>query len=928
MKETKADNSNEIKRPQRRFTKVNNIVSIDSISEKNEESSTSTAKNQKLQSKNVLKNRMISPETTKLGNSLNISLRKIKRQTLEPDSNNNKKLKPFRRKESKKKFDMNILKRISFQQNNSLNFYNNIKTRDIFRKRESIKKYDDISTNNQKSLDFSSKNYVNISRSESFVDNKYFSSKKLKYTTLTPNKANFKGQKNMQSSNIFEKLKNSVMFEKSEKLMIRLKICYAFLSIFSLGSIILEITDVILYNKMSDDYLKNNHNILSSNAIETNIFKLIEKRTISSRENSIRIFNLIFSLLCVFFLLLIQYIKINFNHQSKKKKRYNYIMNYNSFIHKKKRNQIKLNSREVNNNDNHIKLILNEDDNNNYEKKSEIILLAINCVISIIFFPPKVNKIFIGRQHNIIYVYSLNSLFLIVSILKTINIYRAVFYLIPFNNLLYTTICRSNMVKMDFKFMFKFILNMYPFAFIILNFIFIGILVSILIYCVEYFSIDVNNKLINNKGINDLKDFYSEITLYCFFVLKNIHGNIKTNTILGSVILLVGGTLGMLISSYFIYYVNLLIEFQPEEKQAYGKLVKLLNPSNNEHKAANLIKVFLLMKKIYIDNKNIRDEYKLKKENNFKNTNNKNMNNFNFGMNESIDSLTNMSQNNEYKDKKKFMKFLCSEFILKAKLINECKNFKNNLLIARNNSLSFNDVLKTLGEKMNANLTQLNNKIEVLIQNDQKFINFMKFQESSLKNVRNLVRIQDNIINYLIERNNEAEMIYFRENREKQEKFLNALKNIGNNSGIPKMKSFAYGPFGFNKKFNYEKGLANLEHKHEKAKAKNKFLINSDNNKKFSLKRMRSSIVVNNSNLTIPVTQNKPLYSSKSNVLKVKQPVQRIKSLDERSLFVSKERKKINKLKKEDMDQVVTRKYSDKSLKTQLISKIKGKMDK
>ena len=108
------------------------------------------------------------------------------------------------------------------------------------------------------------------------------------------------------------------------------------------------------------------------------------------------------------------------------------------------------------------------------------------------------------------------------------------------------------MVKMDFKFMFKFILNMYPFAFIFLNFIFIGLLVSILIYCVEYFSIDINNKLVNNKGINNLKDFYTEITLYCFFVFKNVHGNIKTNTILGSLILLVGGTLGLLISSYFI----------------------------------------------------------------------------------------------------------------------------------------------------------------------------------------------------------------------------------------------------------------------------------------------------------------------------------------------------------------------------------------
>ena len=870
---------------------------------------------------------MISSEVSKLAKNLNITIKKSKRQTLDPDCNNSKKLKPFRRKESNKKFDMNILKRISFQQNNYLNFYNNIKAKDILRKRESIKKYDDISTNKQKSMEFSTKQNVNMSRSESFLDNKYFSSKKLKLALLTPNNANFKGQKNMQSSNIFEKLKNSVMFEKTENLIFRLKICYAFLSLFSLMSIILEITDVILYNKKSDEYLKEKYNIQTSDTTEIQIYKLIEERPISAKENIIRIFNLIFSLFCVFFLLLIQYEKINFNQESKRKKRYNYYMNYNSFIHQKKRNQPKINNREVNNNDNHIKLILNEDINNNYVKKSEIILLVINCIISLIFFPPKINKVFIGKQHNIIYVYSLNSLFLIVSIFKVINIYKAVFYLIPFNDLLYITICRSNMVKMDFKFMFKFILNMYPFAFIFLNFIFIGLLVSILIYCVEYFSIDINNKLVNNKGINNLKDFYSEITLYCFFVFKNIHGNIKTNTILGSLILLVGGTLGLLISSYFIFYVNQLIEFQPEEKQAYGKLVKLLNPSNKENKAANLIKVFLLMKKIYIDNKNIRDEYKLKKENNFKNTNNKNVNNFNFGMNESIDSLTNMSQSNEYKDKKKFLRFLCSEFLLKAKLINECKNFKNNLLIARNNSLSFNDVLKTLGEKMNANLTQLNNKIEVLIQNDQKFINFMKFQESSLKNVRNLVRIQDNIINYLIERNNEAELIYFRENKEKQEKFLNALKNIGSNSGIQKMKSL--GPFGFNMKFHPEKGLANTgnKHEHDKNKVKNKFLL-SYGYKKLSLKKMKSSFVQNDPVLDIPVNANQKIYNSKSNILQVKKRIPRIKSLDDRTLIASKERKKIYKINNDLISKTVKRKHSDKLLKGQLVNKIKEILDK
>ena len=920
MKENNKQNISIDKKPQK-LNKTNNMVSIDSISEKNEESSNSTIKNNVLQSSSMLKQKIIKAEVSKDANALNNSIKKSKRQTLDAEYNS-KKFRAMKRKNSRKKSELTALKRISFQQNNSLNFYNNLKTREFLRKKSSLKKLDEIS-NNQKSMDISSRKNINISRTESYLDNKYFSNKKLKYTALTPNKLNFKGMKNMHSSNLFEKLKNSVMFEKSENLMFRIKVCYAFLSVFSFVSILLEIIDVILYQKRSDEFLKQN-NIDTNNETDIQTYYLIEKRKITKRENTIRIFNMIFSLLCVFCLLLIYYIKITFNQNSRKKKRYNYYMNYNTYSHKKKKATQKMANRDGNNSDNHIKLILNEEMDTYYEKKSEYVLLVFYCIISLIFFPPSVNKVFIGRQHNIIYVYSLNSIFLLVSILKIINIYKAIFYLFPFNNLLYKTICSSNMVKMDFKFMFKFILNMYPLAFIIVNFITIGLLVSILIYCVEYFSIDINTKQINNKGINNLKDFYNEISLYCFFILKNVHGNIKTNTILGSVILLIGGTIGLLISSYFIYYINILIEFEPEEKRAYGKLVKLLDPLNNEHKASNLIKAFLLMKKLYIDNKNIRDEYKLKKENNFKNIFNKNMNNFNFGMNESIDSMTNMSQNNEYKDKKKFMKFLCSEFILKAKLINECKNFKNNLLIARNNFLSFNDVLKTLGEKMNANLNQLNNKIEVLIQNDQKFIGFMKFQENSLKNVRNLIRIQDNIINYLIEKNNEAELVYFRENREKQEKFLTALKNFGNNSGIPKMKSFAYGPFGFNRKFNYEK-KSSIE-KSEKRKAVNKNSLAQI--KKSPLKKMRSSIVITNPNMNISTDNHKKLQISKSNVLQFnKLLLLRVKSLDDKMLKVSKIRVNEHKLKKEMIEQVVARKNSDNIGVKKVINKFREKFE-
>ena len=143
------------------------------------------------------------------------------------------------------------------------------------------------------------------------------------------------------------------------------------------------------------------------------------------------------------------------------------------------------------------------------------------------------------------------------------------------------------------------------------------------------------------------------------------------------------------------------------------------------------------MKKMYIDNRNIEKEYRTKKENNFKGIIEKNLgmrkSGFNLALNESENSLSNIRTNNEYKEKKKLIKYISTEFILKVKLINECKNFRNILLIARNYSLSFNDVLKTLEDKMNGNLNQLNNKLEVLIQNDQKFKNFMRFQENSIK---------------------------------------------------------------------------------------------------------------------------------------------------------------------------------------------------
>ena len=159
MKENNKINISIEKNP-RRITKTNNIISNDSISEKNEESSNSTLKNNALQSGNMLKKKIIKSEVSKNPGALNTSIKKSKRQTIDVEYNN-KKIRGMKRKNSRKKSDLAALKRISFQQNNALNFYNNFRTREFLRKKSSLKKLDEIS-NNQKSFDYSSRNVNHI----------------------------------------------------------------------------------------------------------------------------------------------------------------------------------------------------------------------------------------------------------------------------------------------------------------------------------------------------------------------------------------------------------------------------------------------------------------------------------------------------------------------------------------------------------------------------------------------------------------------------------------------------------------------------------------------------------------------------------------------------------------------------------------------
>ena len=618
-----------------------------------------------------------------------------------------------------------------------------------------------------------SKQYSKVkSITNSAFEIKYLNHIKQKKTILHKGKLEFNEK---TETKIFEQIKNSDYYEKSEILLFKLKICYGILAIFSLISIILNFTDVIIYNNKSLNYLyiKNNN---TYNFFENNIesYYCINDRKITSKENNIRIFNGIFSLICVLILIIIYYFK-NVTGENKKtntkKERFKRMLNqYYSKQRKKslakaKLNQLKQEEERLKNEK--IKVVDLDIDNKEVKKDVSIIherkITILTCLLNIIFYPPFINKSFIGKYNNIVYIYSLNSIFLIISLFKLINIYTAIFYLSSINNSFNKAICKSNLINLDTQFMFKYNLKRSPIIFLIINLVIVFISICIVLYCIDFFALNINDNFWNYNLENKGDNFFYILHTFFFFIIRNIHEAHNIKSPLGKMYLLFGGLIGMLISSYLIYYANILIEFSPEEQNAYSKLTKLLNPINKEHKASNLIKSILLLKKVGKDNQNTEKDYKLKLDYIDRPTYNQrkpifqktNTFQFAFNSNRTNPNALNVNDVNKSEEKKKFIKYILSLFLFKVKYIVECKDFTDNFKIARNSFLSFNDVLKTIGHKMDANITQINNKLEVLIQNDQKFLGFIKFTTTTINNIKKLNKNHNIILQYLVEIHNE-----------------------------------------------------------------------------------------------------------------------------------------------------------------------------
>jgi hypothetical protein len=475
--------------------------------------------------------------------------------------------------------------------------------------------------------------------------------------------------------------------------------------------------------------------------------------------------------------------------------------------------------------------------------------IIAECIMNLIFYPPFVNKSFVGKYHNIIFMYSLNSLFLFISLYKISNIYKALLYLSPLNNPLNKAICKSHLLDLNSYFMFKYNISKFPLTFLALNFILVAISFCIILTSIEFYSIDVSNDFWSDMIVNEMENILTIFSTFFFFIVKNIHEEHCVKSIFGKLMLYFGGLFGMLICSYFIFYMNNSIELGPEEQDAFSKLTKLLNPINREHKAANLIKSILLFKKIIIDNQNTEKDYRNRIEAGKRPTDQQRkpifqgdnkfsivLNNLNTTSNNLMNNLNGTHINIE---KKKYIRYMQSLFFMKIKFELECKSFSDIFKVARNSNLSLTDILKTIGHKMDENITQLNSKIDVLIQNDNKYINFMKCITENIKTLKKIKYYHSSLLQYFVDVHNE----YVKKLIELQKEMeMNSPLLSNSSSKVRKIKSNMFGQLFFKKKKGKSKVMGNSNNKRRRFK---KEMIDF-NYTKSTLRKQRSSQLLSN----------------------------------------------------------------------------------
>ncbi len=498
------------------------------------------------------------------------------------------------------------------------------------------------------------------------------------------------------------------------------------LAVFSFISVISAIIDNEYYINKTRIYLKNKYNI-SLIGLTKEQFEILhyhsyylENRQISTIENTFRYINMISSLMCCYILFRKYKIQIYLFKLDKKISEYDNLFSTG--------------------------------------KWKNLLLESIICLICV---PPYINKIVCFSQLTLRYVYSLNSLVFPFTLIKLYNIGRLYFTLSKYNTKLSKTICQTHNISSGLFFTIKLEIISSPIKIGCICLFFIILLYSFLSRQLENLAFDTEKGLEGNKGTNDLQNLMNNIWLVVVTITGVSYGDKYPRTNFGRLIIFIVCFIGMFFIGFTIAIISENISFNENEKKAFSKLKKIFSVENIEHKAGNVIKDILLMRR------NIK---------------------------KSRFDLTKIYDKQE---------LFCEKIIICMKIKSDAKNFKNKLQVSRSYSIPINDAIFHMEHKLYENLIIFSNHLDKIsiIEND---FNILEKQQNLItQSIKRVNFLQGKILKYLAERQNSNYLNEIKLKEEQKSTKLNSSKL--NSSLVLKLCKKYSSSIKFNKTFHSEK---------------------------------------------------------------------------------------------------------------------------
>ena len=454
----------------------------------------------------------------------------------------------------------------------------------------------------------------------------------------------------------------------------KIRVCDFCLAFLSFTSFLCSIVDNEYFIKKTFNYLEKKYgfkieDLFNKTQEEINLYvTLIQKRKISPVENVFRCLNIISSFLCCIILWFKYYYKIDLLKIEKKISEYKNVFTSGLFH-----------------------------------------FFIIECIICLISYPPKINKVFYFSIHTVRYIYSFNSIIFLFSFIKLYNIVKIFLMASRYSSRISETICQTYKTNYNILFMIRAEVNSNPIFFCLILFIIYIVISTISLRSFEVFGYDIFLGLNGNKGRNDLRRLINDFWLSIITVTGIGYGDEYPRTNLGRIVVFLSSIFGMFFLGFLIASVSGGIQFNPKEQRAYLKMKKILSKENLHHKSVELIKGILFLRKNGINYK-----YKLG----------------------DIQTL------------------IKERIILFCKVYNDCNNFNNRLYVARFYSIPMVNLIRTMEYKLYENLKSLTKHLSKVdcIDNDLLFLE--KRQNKIVERLKNINVLQKKITRFLLENHN------------------------------------------------------------------------------------------------------------------------------------------------------------------------------